>query len=306
MKSESYPIPSKLNLLLSSILIATLLALLWAAGRVPGWWLPAIALGYGLIMKSAYAMLHEAEHGILHIRPGINNLVGVILALFFPAPFHMIRQGHLGHHLRNRSDDEAFDFYFEGENQLWKKLQLYGILTGGFWVVIFLSNIVTVFWPGFLKPRNFSFDRPTEAFLQSLNKRFLTIVWIESVVALLLHAFLIWFWEIPVLNWFISLSGFGILWSAMQYVHHFGTDRDVITGALDLKTWKWLDALWLNHNWHLRHHRQPTIPWIYLPFLDEGEIGQRGNLVAAYIRMWRGPKLSIERVENHYAGRIIR
>ena len=45
---------------------------------------------------------------------------GVLMALFFPAPFHLLRQGHIGHHLRNRSDDEAFDLYFDGDNVVWR------------------------------------------------------------------------------------------------------------------------------------------------------------------------------------------
>jgi fatty acid desaturase len=122
---SSYPIPGRLNLALAAIQLAALLALLWAAGQVSSWWaIGLVALGYGIVMNSAYAMLHEAEHNILHPDPRWNELTGVVLALFFPAPFHLLRQGHLGHHLRNRSDDEAFDFYFEGDNRLWRFLQL--------------------------------------------------------------------------------------------------------------------------------------------------------------------------------------
>eukprot|EP01031_Cornospumella_fuschlensis_P048484 gene48484-59376_t len=245
--------------------VAALLALLWGAAQAQGVWLLAVAAGYGLVMNSAYAMLHEAEHGMLHPRRWLNDGVGAVLALFFPAPFHLIRQGHLGHHLRNRSDDEAFDFYFEGENPVWKRLQLYGILTGLFWLVILISNVLAAVYPGWLRPRRFAFDRPTEALLQSLNARFLPLVWTESVAAILLHGTLIYVWEIPVWHWFATLSGFGLMWSAMQYVHHFGTERDVQKGALNLRTWSWLDRLWLNHNWHRRHHERPTVPWIYLP-----------------------------------------
>jgi fatty acid desaturase len=101
MKHEDYPIPAKLNLLICILQITALLSLFWIAAHVSGWWLALVALGYGLIMNSAYAMLHEAEHGILHPWRKLNNLLGATLALFFPAPFHLIRQGHLGHHLRN-------------------------------------------------------------------------------------------------------------------------------------------------------------------------------------------------------------
>lgn len=57
-----------------------------------------------------------------------NDLLGSFMALFFPAPFHLIRQGHR-YHLRNRSDDEAFDLYFDGDHRVWRFLVLYGIVT---------------------------------------------------------------------------------------------------------------------------------------------------------------------------------
>jgi len=114
---------------------------------------------------------------------------------------------------------------------------------------------------------------------------------------------LIWLWQVPFLHWAATLAGFGVMWSAMQYVHHFGTSRDVLTGARNLRSWRWLDAVWLHHNWHLRHHQHPTLPWIYLP---RGPEETRTHIISAYARMWRGPQLSHERVENRHAGKIIR
>jgi hypothetical protein len=59
---HDYPIPGKLNLIIATLQLLALLALLWASGHVSfGWGLLAVALGYGLVMNSAYAMLHEAE-----------------------------------------------------------------------------------------------------------------------------------------------------------------------------------------------------------------------------------------------------
>lgn len=257
-------------------------------------------------MNSAYAMLHEAEHGILHPNRWINEWTGAALALFFPAPFHLIRQGHLGHHLRNRSDDEAFDFYFGGESRVWKFLQLYGILTGFFWCVILISNLIAAFYPKLLRPKPYQFDRATVAMLKSLNPNFLSLVRLEACAVVLLHGILLWLWHIPFWHWFATLAGFGTIWSAMQYVHHFGTERDVAKGALNLRTFALLDWIWLNHNWHLRHHLRPTIPWIYLPNLNEGNETPRGNLFVAYLRMWRGPRLTRDHLENRYAGKLIR
>lgn len=304
---KEHRIPARLNLCIAAAQLLALLCLLWTAGRVTQWWAVGLAaLGYGIVMNSAYAMLHEAEHGILHPQRRVNDFTGAVLTLFFPAPFHLIRQGHLGHHLRNRSDDEAFDFYFEGESRVWRFLQLYGILTGFFWCVILLSNVFAVFFPSLLRPKAYAFDRATSAMLASFNPRFLPLVRLEALAAILLHATLIWLWAIPLAHWFATLAGFGILWSAMQYVHHFGTNRDVVKGAVNLRTFRLLDWIWLNHNWHLHHHLSPTVPWLYLPRMTAEDATSPGSLLLAYFRMWRGPRLTHEHVENRYAGKLIR
>ena len=114
MNEREYPIPTILNIFIAAAQLTGLLAMFWAAGWVSTWpGVIVVALLYGILMNSAYSTIHEAEHNLFHTNSRLNDAVGVILALFFPAPFHLIRQGHLGHHLRNRSDDEAFDVYFE-------------------------------------------------------------------------------------------------------------------------------------------------------------------------------------------------
>jgi fatty acid desaturase len=305
VKPRAFPIPANTNLAIACVQLAVLPSILWAAGQaVHAWQVLLLSLAYAVAMNSAYAMLHEAEHNLLHPEPALNQTLGVLLALFFPAPFHLIRQGHIGHHVRNRSDDEAFDLYFQGENRFWKYLQLYGTLTGMFWVLIGAANFVAVFNPAFLAPRRARFDRTTEAFLESLNPTYRTLIRIEALAAILLHAAMIHFWAIPVLNYLAVMFGFGFTWSAMQYAHHYGTVRDVREGAMNLKTFALLDLLWLNHNWHLNHHMHPTVPWIHLPLLsDPREV--RGPLHVAYLREWRGPRYSNQRVENRYAGRVI-
>lgn len=306
-RERNYPIPGRLNLTIAAAQLAALLGLLWGAGRSAGpWSLLALAAAYGLVMNSGYAMLHEAEHGSLHGDRFVNDLAGTVLALFFPAPFHLIRQGHIGHHMRNRSDDEAFDYYFEGENAVWKYLQLYGTLTGLFWMVIALSNFIAALRPSLLRVKYASFDRPTQALIETLNPKFYRLIQIEAAAAIALHAGLIALFGVPVLRYAAVLLGFGFLWSALQYAHHYDTVRDVLRGARNLRTLAPLDWLLLNHNWHLNHHLRPTVPWLYLRTLFSGPEFERSSLVLAYFRMWRGPRYTDERVENRYAGVIIR
>jgi fatty acid desaturase len=307
LRSASKPIPSWLN---GCILFAQLAALgtcIQAARTVETTWgLLALAAAFALVMNSVYAVIHEAEHRMLFRNRRLNEAAGVAMALFFPAPFHLLRQGHLGHHLRNRSDDEAFDLYFDGEHVVWKALQLYGILTGMYWLVAVFSNIVVLAFPFVLRRENFEFDRPSAAFMDALNPRYNRVIRVEAIAVLALHTAIVWGLAVPLLNYVVMYAGFGFSWSAMQYVHHFGTTRHVLEGARNLWIWAPLDAVWLHHNWHLTHHKHPTVPWIYLPKLGRSENPDRGFLPAHYVRMWRGPRKATERVENRYAGRVIR
>jgi fatty acid desaturase len=299
-------IPAKLNVGIIAMQCLALAGCFFAASRcASGWALALLALAFGILMNSVYSIIHEAEHGILLPNRLWNDLAGSVMALFFPAPFHLLRQGHLGHHLRNRSDDEAFDLYFEEEHRLWRSLILYGILTGFYWLIVVLSNVVFLFFPFSTRTRYWQFDRPSQAFMQSLNPAYRRIIQLECLGVLLLHAAIVWSLDIPLLNYAMMYAGFGFTWSAMQYVHHYGTERHVTRGARNLWLWAPLDRLWLNHNWHLNHHEHPTVPWNQLPELDQRPQAARGFLITAYLRMWRGPRLARERVENKYAGRII-
>lgn len=307
MENPTHPIPARLNLVIATAQLALLPGLLWMVGQVESLWAVAtLALCYSAAMNSAYAMLHEAEHGILHPHPLINDTVGVLLALFFPAPFHLLRQGHLGHHLRNRSDDEAFDVYFVGDHVVWKSLQLYGILTGFFWLVIALANVLVAVRPALVDLKYTSFDRPTTALLQSLNPKYRRLIQVEAIATLLCHTAISVGWHIPLWRHALLLCSFGCVWSAMQYAHHFGTVRDVRHGTRNLQTLWILDKLLLNHNWHLNHHMAPTLPWIYLPHQYVGAEFARSSLGLAYLRMWRGPRFTTERIQNRYDGTIIR
>lgn len=305
MNSPS-PIPNRLNL---SIVIAQLLGiaacLITLSHTDTGWGLLALALFFGILMNSVYSIIHEAEHSMLFSHSVWNDVVGSLLALFFPAPFHLIRQGHLGHHLRNRSDDEAFDFYFEGDHKLWRILVFYGILTGFYYMVVVLSNIVFLILPFRNDKKYWHIDPATTAFVESLNPRYRRLIRLEGAAALALHATLIWSLDVSVLRYCAMYAGFGWMWSAMQYVHHYGTERHVTRGARNLWIWKPLDLLWLNHNWHLTHHVHPAIPWVHLPRQKLDDTTKPGFLLTAYLRMWRGPKLAPERVKNPHAGKVI-
>jgi fatty acid desaturase len=262
------------------------------------WHLMVLFVGFAILGNSIYSIIHEAEHGMLHPNRKLNDLLGMVMALFFPAPFHLIRQGHLGHHRRNRSDDEAFDHYFEGDRPWLKWLILYGILTGFYWMIVVLSNVAVLIFPFLFKRRFFEFDRPSAAFMDALNPRYFWLIQLEALAAIAFHSGVVWCFDIPLTRYALVYFGFGFSWSAMQYVHHFGTERDVLNGARNLRFIDWIDALWLHHNWHLVHHQRPNIPWLYLPRLSEPYCSSRESLVWHYVCMWKGPRYTTLRIDE--------
>ncbi len=304
---RQFPIPGSLNLCIAAFQIACFTVIFFFASLANQWWqLFALAGLFAILGNSIYSIIHEAEHGILHPNPKVNDWAGVAMSLLFPAPFHLIRQGHIGHHRRNRSDDEAFDLYFAGDHPWLKWLILYGILTGFYWLLVVISNLVVAIYPGILDRRNFEFDRPSVALMDSLNPKYTGLIRLEGLAACALHPAIVWSLGIPLFHYAVVYIGFGFSWSAMQYVHHFGTERHVLRGARNLWIFAPIDLIWLHHNWHLTHHQQPTVPWIYLPKLSKNrQQTDREFLLWHYLRMWRGPRKTEQRVENRFAGRVI-
>ncbi len=58
--------------------------------------------------------------GMFHARRAFNDLFGRVLSAFFPTAFRFQQICHLGHHRRNRSEAEMFDYYRPGDNVLMK------------------------------------------------------------------------------------------------------------------------------------------------------------------------------------------
>lgn len=299
-------IPNGLNLAMIAAQLAAVTGCFLAAAHFASWGqLLLLAVIFGIAMNSVYAIIHEAEHAMLFSSRFWNDFAGSVMALLFPAPFHLIRQGHLGHHLRNRSDDEAFDFYFEEDHKLWKILVLYGILTGLYYVIVVLSNIVFLILPFREDKRYWHVDQASTAFMESLNPRYRLVIRAECAAAIALHVAIVSLLHIPLSHYLAMYAGFGLMWSSMQYVHHYGTERHVRRGARNLWIWKPLDLVWLHHNLHLTHHLFPSVPWLYLPETEVEGNPARGFLLTAYLKMWRGPRLAPERVANPHAGKLV-
>src|SRR5205085_12206483 len=67
MSAKDSPIPDRLNICLALLVVSLCTTLLWASSRVETWWgLALLALAFGLVMNTGYALCHEAEHDIFH------------------------------------------------------------------------------------------------------------------------------------------------------------------------------------------------------------------------------------------------
>lgn len=297
MSDKVYPIPTSLNALVLILQVGAFACIVYLTSIADRWWqVLALTAAMAIVGNSIYSSIHEAEHGMLHPKRTVNDFLGALMALLFPAPYHLIRQGHLGHHRRNRTDEEAFDLYFDGDHAWWRKLILYGIISGFYWWLVVLSNIAVLIAPFAFKRRFFEFDRPSAAFMDALNPRYFWLIQLEAVAAIVLHGMIVYVLDIPLWKYAFVYFGFGFAWSAMQYVHHFETQRDVLNGARNLRFISWIDWIWMHHNWHLAHHQRPNVPWLYLPVLAEVESDNRESLVWHYLRMWRGPRYSATRM----------
>ncbi|MBI1766568.1 MAG: fatty acid desaturase [Acidobacteria bacterium] len=307
LPADIWRIPDRLNAAIMVLQLLAIFACFHAAAVVVGpWALAALACGFALLMVGVYSIIHEAEHGMLFTNARANLAGGVVMAAFFPVQFHLLRQGHLGHHLRNRSDDEAFDLWFEGEAPLWKWTQWIGILTGLFYLIIVLGNLAVLLLPFVFKRRWFAFDRPSAAFMEALNPKYRRLIQLEALGVCVLHGLIVWWMQIPLAHYLVIYGVFGALWSGLQYLHHYATERHITRGARNVWLWWPLDKLWLNHNWHRVHHEHPTVSWLHLEKLGRAAGDDRVFLPWVYLRMWAGPRKATERVENRFAGKVIR
>ena len=307
LPADVWRIPDRLN---AAIIVMQLIAIFAcfhaAAVIVAPWALALLALAFALLMVSVYSTIHEAEHGVLFTNARANVAGGIVMAAFFPVAYHLLRQGHLGHHLRNRSDDEAFDLWFEGESPLWKWTQWVGVLIGLFYLVIVVGNFAVLILPFIFHRRWFAFDRPSTAFMDALNPKYWRAIRLETLGVIALQTLIVWRMQIPLAHYLTIYAVFGALWSALQYLHHYATERHVTRGARNVWLWWPIDKLWLNHNWHRVHHEHPTVSWIHLERLGQAAGAGRTFLPWHYLRMWSGPRRATESVANRFAGKVIR
>ncbi|PYV09836.1 MAG: fatty acid desaturase [Acidobacteria bacterium] len=291
---QGMPIPDALNLGLVVAVSSLSIGLLWAASRLER---PYAVLGVGMVFSyvllTNYALLHEAAHDNLSSNPRVNYLLGVTAGALFPVAFSMVRATHQGHHLRNRTDYEMFDLYYPTDNLFKKYLQWYGTLCGLFWPWIPIGALLFALCPPLLRVPAVRNAKTASYLVGDVRGAEVRRIRLEAVlvVALFLALF-----RVLDLRWQAVLAlyaCFAFNWSTRQYVGHAFSRRDVVEGAWNLRHSRWMNWVLLYGNWDLNHHRNPGVPWLYLPSLPDGG-GAQPRYIAQYRRMWRGPRPATE------------
>src|SRR6185369_13906556 len=100
--------------------------------------------------------MHEAVHGVASDNPRRNDALGFIASCMFPTSFSLQRVAHHGHHARNRTDSDLYDYYLLSESRFVRNVWLYaGNLLGFYWFCIPISNALYLIATPFYRSRTF-------------------------------------------------------------------------------------------------------------------------------------------------------
>ena len=286
------PIPERANVAILCAAAPLTWTLLYAGSHAPLPWACAAALLFAFAAFTPFSLMHEAVHGVFSASARRNELFGVLAAAMFPTSFTMQRIAHLGHHRRNRTDLELYDYYLPTQSKALRNFWLYaGNLLGLYWFCVPFSVLVYFAAPWLYASKAFV-EGPAEKlgfgpYVREIAAAPRLRIWSECALAVAYQAAL-WFalglnWR----GWLLCHWAFALHWSALQYVDHAWSPRDVMNGAWNLKATRFARAAALNYHYHLAHHRLPLVPWPHLPkFVDPAE--PTPSFWAIYLSLWGG------------------
>jgi fatty acid desaturase len=249
------------------------------------------AAAFAFVNNVPFALMHEAVHGVGARTPQRNYALGLFASWMFPTSFTMQTAAHLGHHVRNRTDQDLYDYYLPNESRLVRNVWLYGgNLLGLYWFCIPLSNaLYLVGTPLYRSPLFVERVAPALGFgpyVRDLAKLPPGRVWAEIAAAFGYQGALWWVLGFSWQGWLLAHWLFALHWSALQYVDHAWSPRDVMRGAWNLKVSIPAGLLALNYHYHLAHHVNPDAPWTELPQLAAGD-ADRPTFWQIYWSLWR-------------------
>ena len=222
--------PERLNWILLVAAAAATSGCLWLACHGTWWVALLAAIAFAFVNNVPFALMHEAVHGVAANTPRRNYAFGFIASCMFPTSFTMQRVAHIGHHERNRTDADLYDYYLPSQSRLVRNLWLYsGNLLGLYWFLIPLSNLVYLFGTPLYRSRVFveriapklGFGPHVRDIAQLSPGR----VWLEMACAFGYQAALYWSLGLNWKGWLLAHWLFAMHWSALQYVDHAWSTR---------------------------------------------------------------------------------
>ena len=256
----------------------------------------AAAIAFSYTNNTTFALLHESVHGLFHPSKAANEWFGRCNAALFPTALSFQRICHLGHHRRNRTDAELFDYYKPGDNRFLKYAQWYGILTGVYWVLMPLACLLYLLCPWVFRlpvlreaDSRLALQTGADAMLAGFENAPAGRIRGEILLTLLVQSACIYCLHLTFFGWLLCYGCFAVNWSSLQYADHAWSVLDVYDGAWNLKVNRAIQYVFLNYHHHLAHHQNPNIPWLHLPKLVEVS-GERPSFLKIYLKMWMGPR----------------
>jgi fatty acid desaturase len=291
-RSRLFAIPDRLNIALVLIADATLAgALIWGARAHDRWQLAAAVAIFALAFQTNFALLHEAAHGKLHSRRRTNALLGTACAVWFPMSWSMFATTHTAHHLKNRTDEEMFELYYDSDSKARKCALWYAGLAGFWYWMTPLGNALLV-----VAPRTYKRVADRWRLTQSVfagGPKLIARVRLELLAAIAFLGGVAFATGIAPLRLLLFYAAAGWLWSTTQYLEHAYAPRLVVDGAFNLRApaaYSWLN---LHRELDLNHHRYPHEAWLHLPrFSPAHEV--RRSYFRHYLAQWRGPRRATE------------
>jgi fatty acid desaturase len=284
------PIPGALNTALVFGVLALAVALLKAASVMHDPVLIALmGVVFSYLMLTNYSLAHEAAHQKLAADARRNYVLGLIPTTLFPMSLTLLVNTHTRHHYQNRADEEMFDYFHSSDNRVVKVVTWYGIMLGIFGLWPPLATVLLAVFPLRWVQRSVNRTKSARAYLSQFSSDELRRIRGESVVIAAFFALLIE--GLGISPWILLLFyGMALFnWSTRQFVEHAYTPLHTVEGSLNLKHFSWMSWLLLHRELDLNHHRQPDVPWIYLPALSPPR-EHRIHYLAQYASMWLGPK----------------
>lgn len=283
------------NIIISSLLVTTLIFLLWLASNSSGALFAIALIAFAFLYLTNYAMMHEAMHCNLHDHQKTNHIVGMVTSWVFPVSFTFIQTAHNVHHTFNRTDHEMFDYYYPSDNLLIKYSQWYSILTGIYPPIIPVGSILMALVPRLFMAGPWQRAKSSSVIFNPklFTNEVITKIRIDVSLGLLFWSGLFYFLKLDPITVLILYLSAWFNWSTRQYVTHAFTPRDIINGAYNLTVSPLMGAILLNSQWDLVHHQHPEIAWQDLP-----EYGKKSHPPISYwkqyFKQWRGPRPAFE------------